>query len=142
MTCSSYGFFVWSNRKVAPYFYAQKSEKFNFGYIPVRKVNNFFGQTADFSLLGSRKGKVYKTFKISGKTTYQLSFRNWKRSDIKIFAENRKNVLFGYIADRKIKNFYEKGENHLFRLHRDQKEKFLKKIPFKSQLADQRIVKK
>lgn len=72
--------------------------------------------------------KFIKTFEISGKTTYQLSFRNWKRSDIKIFAENRKNVIFGYIADRKIKNFYEKGEKYLFCLHRGQKEKFLKKI--------------
>lgn len=104
-----------SNRKVAPYFCAQKSEKFNFGYIPVRKVNNFFGQTADFSLLGSRKGKVYKSFKISGKTTYQLSFRNWKRSEIKNFVKNRKNVLFGYIADRKKKKtFMKKGKNTSF----------------------------
>ena len=34
--------------------------------------------------------------------------------DIKIFAKIRKNVLFGYIADRKIKNFYEKGKNTSF----------------------------
>ena len=50
-----------SNRKVAPYFCAQKSEKFNFGYIPVRRINIFFfRQTVDFSLLGSRKRKVFR----------------------------------------------------------------------------------
>ena len=76
-----------------------KIGKIQFWLHPCQKGKFFFGQTADFSLLGSRKGKF-------------------------------------------IKKLHEKGEKHLFRLHRGQKEKFLKKIPFKSQLADQRIVKK
>ena len=66
---------------------------------PYQKYKYFFGQTDDFSLLGSRKGKL-------------------------------------------IKNSYEKGEKCPFQLHRGQKGKFLKIIPFKFQLTDQRIVKK
>lgn len=43
---------------VAPYFYAQKPEKLIFCYISVRRINNFFGQTADFSLLVGRSEKI------------------------------------------------------------------------------------
>lgn len=75
-----------------------QNRKTQFGLHPCQKDKSFFGQTADFSLLG--------------------------------------------IRGNGIKIFMKKGEKYPFRLHRGQKEKFLKIIPFKSQFADQRIVKK
>ena len=54
------------------------------------------------------------------------------------------SYVFVYGSNRKVAPYFyaQKSEKCAFRLHRGQKEKFLNIIPFKSQLADQRIVKK